>query len=78
MLALQVRLDFTCCLCGHAVGVTLQCEGQGLLGNPLTSVKVPCPTCGENNQVFFTPEDGRLHRVLRERVYWHIPEPSRN
>jgi hypothetical protein len=78
MLALEVRLDFSCCLCGHAVGVTLRCEGQGLTGNPLAAVKVPCPTCNGINQVFFTPEDGRLHRVLRERLYGQIPEPSWN
>jgi hypothetical protein len=78
MLALEVRFDFSCCLCGHAVGVTLRCEGHGLAENPRTAVKVPCPTCGENNLIEFTPEDGRLHRVTRERFYWNIPEPSRN
>jgi hypothetical protein len=78
MLALEVRLDFACCLCRHAVGVTLRCEGQGVADNPLTMVKVPCPTCGENNVIQFTPEDGRLHQVTRERVYCHIPEPSTN
>jgi hypothetical protein len=78
MLATQVRLEFSCCLCGHAVRVTLWCEGQGLAGNPLTCVKVPCPTCGGSNQLHFTPEDGRLHRVTRDRLYGQIPEPSRN
>ena len=78
MLALEVRLDFVCCLCRHSMGVTLKCEGEGLADNPLTMVKVPCPTCGENNVIHFTPEDGRLHHVARERVYWQIPEPSCN
>jgi hypothetical protein len=78
MVALQIRLDFSCCVCGHAVGVTLRCEGQGLADNPLTTVTIPCPTCDTNNQILFTPEDGRLHRVLRERLYGHVPEPSWN
>jgi hypothetical protein len=78
MLALEVRLDFSCCLCGHAVGVTLRCEGEGLADNPLTAIKVPCPTCGGNNILHFTPEDGRLHRVTRERHYGLIPEPCTN
>jgi hypothetical protein len=78
MLALQVRLSFSCCVCGNAVGVTLKCEGEGLADNPETCVKVSCPTCRGDNQVYFTPEDGRLHRVTRERFYDRIPEPSRN
>ena len=78
MVALQLRLDFSCCVCGHAVGVTLRCEGQGLADNPLTTVTIPCPTCNTNNQLWFTPEDGRLHRVTRERQYGRIPEPSWN
>ena len=77
MLALQVRLDFTCCVCARPMGVTLLCEGQGLADNPMTTVKVPCPTCGQNNQIFFTP-DGALHRVTRERVYYRVPELSCN
>ncbi len=78
MLALEVRLDFSCCLCGHAVGVTLRCEGQGLADNPMTVVQVPCPTCGGGNQIHFTPEDGRLHRVTRDRRYLRVPELSPN
>ena len=78
MLALQLRIDFSCCTCGHNVGVTLLCEGQGLADNPVTTVTIRCPTCEGNNQIWFTPEDGRLHRVTCERRYQHIPEPSRN
>jgi hypothetical protein len=77
MLALELRLDFACCVCGKPVGVTLRCEGKGLADNPLAAVKIPCPTCGDNNLIYFTP-DGTLHRVTRERTYCRIPEPSSN
>jgi hypothetical protein len=78
MLALQLRLDFSCCACGHAVGVTLKCEGSGLADNPVTPITIGCPTCNQSNQIWFTPEDGRVHRVTRERQYAGIPEPSWN
>jgi hypothetical protein len=60
------------------VGVTLKCEGQGLADNPLTPVLIACPTCNQRNQIWFTPEDGRVHRVTRERQYEGVPEPSWN
>ena len=59
-------------------GLRQKAEGQGLADNPVTTVTIPCPTCAGNNQIWFTPEDGRLHRVTCERRYQHIPEPSRN
>jgi hypothetical protein len=49
-----------------------------LVENPLSVVTVPCPTCRGNNRVYFTPEDGRLHRVTGERLYGGIPELSQN
>jgi phage FluMu protein Com len=65
-------------MCRKAVGVTLRCEGAGLASdNPVASVKVPCPTCGGINQVFFSP-DGTLLRVERERLRWRLPEPCPN
>src|SRR5438067_841589 len=78
MLALELRLDFACCTCSHDVGVTLRCEGHGLADNPLTPITIPCPTCGSHNLIWFTPEDGRLHRVERERQYACVPELSTN
>ena len=78
MLALEVRFDFACRLCGNAMGVTLRCEGHGLAANPLATVKVPCPTCAGTNRIDFTPEDGRLHHVSRDRVYGRVPELSCN
>ncbi len=78
MVALEVRLDFTCCHCASPVGVTLWCEGRGLADNPLTMIALACPTCAQANQVHFTPEDGRLHRVTRDRVFAGVPAPSHN
>jgi hypothetical protein len=78
MLALLLRFDFSCCLCGHVIDVTLRCEGNGLAENPLTIVPVSCPTCGGTNQTHFTPEDGHLHRVTRDRYYDSVPEMSPN
>jgi hypothetical protein len=78
LFALQVSIDFVCCLCGNPVGAILRCEGAGLAADkPIASVKIPCPTCGGGNQVFFSP-DGTLHRVERERLRYHLPEPSQN
>src|SRR4029077_18759590 len=42
---LEVSLQFECCQCNQPVGVTLKCEGTGLLGGCRTvaAVKIPCP-----------------------------------
>jgi len=79
MLALELILEFACCCCGHDVGVTLKCEGKGLAtGMDLPAkVKVPCPTCHENNVIYFTPR-GALLRVAAETPRVEIPEPSFN
>jgi hypothetical protein len=78
MLALQLRLDFSCCVCAHAVLLTLKGEGQGLADNIQAGITIDCPTCNGSNQIWFTPEDGRVHRVMRARQYDGIPEPSWN
>lgn len=78
MLELEIILDFTCCLCQSPLGVTLKCAGAGLGAGGVASVKVPCPTCGDLNQVYFTPEDGRLYDVRPVRQTRWIAEPSYN
>jgi hypothetical protein len=78
MLALQLRLDFSCCVCAHVVLLTLKCEGPGLADNPQARVTVECPTCNGSNRIWFSPEDGRVHRVTRDREYDGIAEPSCN
>jgi len=79
MLALEVVLEFACCNCAHDVGVTLKCEGASLASDMdlPARVKVPCPTCGENNVLYFTPR-GTLLRVAPEQNRVEIPHPSCN
>ena len=79
MTALQVVLDFDCCFCKHSVGVTLKCEGKGLLEEekPVASVNVPCPTCGLVNQLLFEPS-GMVRRVAPYKTPRHLLEPSLN
>jgi hypothetical protein len=78
LIALHLDLDFACCICGKAMGVTLRCDGVGLMADkPVAAVKVPCPTCGECNQLYFSP-DGTLHGVERERIRYRLPEPCPN
>jgi phage FluMu protein Com len=78
MLELEVILDFACCGCGHAVGVTLKCAGKGLsASNAKATFVVPCPTCSKINQVYFSPS-GEVHHVAPHRECRHVHEPSLN
>lgn len=78
MLELEVILDFACCLCQNPLGVTLKCAGQGIKNGGMASAKIPCPTCGDINEITFTPEDGSLHEVRPVRWSRMMPEPSLN
>ena len=80
MMELDVVLDFACCCCLHDMGVTLKCTGKGLMSasKGLARARVPCPTCGSINQLYFEPVTGELHHVT---TYWDtcpVPEPSLN
>jgi len=79
MQALEVVLDFRCCICRHDMGVTLKCEGKGLSSglDTVAAVSVPCPTCNNLNLLYFTP-GGTLHRVVPDRRRFDFPEPSLN
>ena len=79
MMELQVVLDFACCYCHHSVGVTLKCEGKGLIAEerPVASVNVPCPTCGMVNQLMFETS-GMVHSVRPYKTPRHRLEPSLN
>jgi hypothetical protein len=79
MLALDVVLDFRCCICNHDMGVTLKCEGKGLASglDTVACIAVACPTCCNNNLIYFTP-GGALHRVAPDRKRFEFPEPSLN
>jgi phage FluMu protein Com len=80
MHVLLVSLDFTCCGCREPVGVTLQCKGKGLAGEAaetVAAVNVPCPTCGQVNQLFFEPR-GRVRSVRPVPTARPLPVPSLN
>ncbi len=79
MVALQVVLDFACYYCHHNVGVTLRCEGKGLVEEerPVASVNVPCPTCGLVNQLLFEPH-GSVRGVAPYKAPRNRLEPSIN
>jgi hypothetical protein len=79
MTELQVTLDFTCCGCDGPVNVTVLCQGKGpgLPAAGVAVVNVPCPTCGEVNEVSFEP-GGTLRRVRPYRRRLALPVPSVN
>jgi hypothetical protein len=80
MMELRVTLDFACCGCEQSVNVTVQCSGQGLAGEaggPPLAVNVPCPTCGQVNQLFFEPS-GAVRAVRPYSCFRLVPEPSVN
>ena len=82
MMELTITLDFACVDCENPVRVTVHCQGQGLCqasksGNSLACVNIPCPTCGQVNQLLFEP-GGQVHSVRPYRCFRVVPEPSVN
>ncbi len=80
MHVILVSLDFVCCGCDKPVGVTVQCKGKGLSGGEagtVAAVNVPCPTCGQVNQLCFEPR-GRVRSVRPYPAARAVPEPSLN
>jgi hypothetical protein len=80
MMELKLTLDFACRACEQSVGVTVQCSGQGLVGGAdqaIASVNVPCPHCGQVNQLSFDPS-GAVHAVRPYVNPWPAPAPSVN
>jgi phage FluMu protein Com len=78
MVELQVILDFACCHCEQSVGVTVKCAGKGLTAHTraVASVPVPCPTCGQVNQLYFEPS-GTVRDVVPGKAARRL-EPSIN
>jgi len=77
---LTATLEFACCCCEVKVRVTVQCSGPDLRwreGRPLVSVNVPCPTCGQVNQMVFEP-GGQVRSVRPYTCFRVLPEPSLN
>lgn len=79
MRELQLCLDFACCGCEGNVNVTVQCKGKGLAAGPCTvaAVKVPCPICGNVNQVCFHPT-GDVVAVESAEAFHRLLVPSLN
>jgi phage FluMu protein Com len=75
----NVTMDFTCCGCGQPVSVTVICSGKGLYASAdaLAEVNVPCPSCGQVNQLHFEPS-GTVHAVAPYPAPRSLPEPSIN
>ena len=73
MTELHVTLEFACCDCEKAVTVTLRCCGEELEREARTAtVNVPCPTCGQVNQLDFEP-NGTVRSV---RLFCRRPVPT--
>jgi hypothetical protein len=73
MTELNVTFEFACCDCERAVTVTVRCTGEGLEREASTAtVNVPCPTCGQTNQLEFEP-NGTVRSV---RLYCRRPVPT--
>ncbi len=77
-----LTLDFACCRCGGPVSVIVKCQSQG--GGvesdnetPVASTSVPCPNCGQINQLFFEPT-GCIRAVKPYRCFRPLPVPSVN
>lgn len=79
MTELQVILDFACCCCGRDVSATVKCAGKGLAAGLRTvaAVNIPCPNCGNINQLSFEPS-GAIREVKPYKTRSRSLEPSVN
>jgi hypothetical protein len=74
MMELKLTLEFACCGCDEKVRVTVQCKGKGLVdegGKAVVAVNIPCPTCGQINQLFFEPS-GKVRAVRPYACPWPL------
>jgi hypothetical protein len=80
MMELQLSLDFDCCACDDPVTVTVHCTGKGLTDEHkgvVASVNIPCPACGQSNQVYFE-KCGKVREVRPCYSPRPLPTPSVN
>ena len=80
MQILTATLAFACCNCPQAVRATVRCSGPNLGrlgGTTLASVEIPCPACGQVNQLVFEP-CGQVRSVRPSPYNRAIPKPSLN
>ena len=77
---IQLSLSFACCCCNLSITATLKCTGVGA-ANPaeasIASVHVPCPDCGQVNQLVFDTR-GKVRDVRPAALAQPAPEPSLN
>ena len=78
MLTRQLSLDFACCACARPVGVTLNCEGDGLKAlKPTATFSLRCPNCGTALRVDFCT-DGTVLGVDRDHTPLRMPQQCHN
>lgn len=77
MMELNATLEFACTSCELQVMVTVHCTGERLCHESIASVNVPCPTCGQVNQLYFEPS-GRVRSVRPYSCVRVLPDPSVN
>jgi hypothetical protein len=80
MMDLEVTLDFACCGCDDFLNVTVRCTSKGptpVSVRSVAMVNIPCPMCGQVNQLLFEP-GGTIRCVRPYRRFRQIPEPSIN
>ncbi len=78
MMELNLTLEFACCFCEQPVSVTVQCSGGASKRHgSLAAVNIPCPSCGQLNQLFFEPT-GTVRAVRPYACIRIVPEPSAN
>jgi hypothetical protein len=75
-----LTLEFACCECRSPVGATVRCRGTGSGRDwihQVAAVSIPCPDCGQINQVAFEPT-GQVRAVRPFAGFRPVPEPSIN
>ena len=79
MVELQLTLAFACCQCEERINIKVQCQGKGLAAGPraVAAAEVPCPFCGNVNQVCFHPT-GAVVAVNAAGSLRRLPAPSVN
>ncbi len=74
---MDTELHFSCLSCTSYIGVTVQCMAERGAASTLV-VRVPCPTCGSIQKVYFTPEQGVERVEEQPEAVRQVPEPSVN
>ena len=78
----HLTLEFACCVCLEPVSVTVRCRGmrsedETENATAVAFTSVPCPACGQVNQLFFDAM-GSIRSVKPFRCFRPLPVPSIN